>query len=378
MWLILTASLTLLAYAYALYPALVWLWGRVLPRRVRRRDISPPVSFLIPAYNEAQHITGKIRNALQQDYPPDRMEVVVVSDGSTDGTDDLAGKTGAGNVKVVRRAVRSGKPSAINAGLGHCNGEIIVLSDASDFLEPNALRRLVSGFADDEVGCVSGMLVAKEGQGGLDVYRRIENFVRASESAVHSSVGATGALFAVRKNLVPHLPEDTILDDLAIPLHVIRRGYRCVFDSLARCVEGERITHRQEFARKVRTLAGNYQSFAREAWALAPFFSPIWFMALSHKILRLFCPLFLLLALAASAAMALRGSAAGAWLLAGQAAFYAAALFGKLAPPSVRRGKALVPYSFCVLNFAALVAPFAYFTGRAGVRWRKTAVSHAQ
>jgi hypothetical protein len=197
--------------------------------------------------------------------------------------------------------------------------------------------------------------------------------VRASESRVHSSVGATGALFAVRRALMPELPEDTILDDLAIPLSIIRSGRRCVLDPWARCVERERISHRQEFARKVRTLAGNYQSFSREAWALMPFASPIWLMAWSHKILRLFCPLLLVILLLSSAAAAWGGGVWAEWLLAGQGAFYAAALLGRLVPLRLRHGKALVPYSFCVLNFAALVAPFAYFAGRAGVRWRKSA-----
>jgi cellulose synthase/poly-beta-1,6-N-acetylglucosamine synthase-like glycosyltransferase len=377
MWILLAASLFLLLYAYALYPLLVWLWGRVLPKRVNRRDITPTVSFLIPAHNEARHIARKIANTLQQDYPAEKMEVIVVSDGSTDGTAETAGK--GGKARVVAMPERRGKPSAINAGVAHSSGEIIVLSDASSFLEANALRRLVSGFADGKVGCVSGLLAPKGGQGGLDVYRRVENFVRRAESRVHSAVGATGALFAVRRNLMPELAEDAILDDLDIPLHIIRRGYRSVLDPWAKCVEGEHSTHRQEFARKVRTLAGNYQSFSRRPRVLAPFVSPIWLMALSHKILRLVCPLLLVVLFISSAALAWGGSGVAEWLLAAQAVFYAAALIGRTIPEQMRSGKALVPYSFCLLNFAALVAPFAYFSGKTDVKWhRNAAVEHAQ
>jgi cellulose synthase/poly-beta-1,6-N-acetylglucosamine synthase-like glycosyltransferase len=166
MALIIAISLFLLLYAYLLYPALVWLWGAVLPKRVLRGDVTPTVSFLIPAHNEIQHIGWKIRNTLQQDYPAERLEVVVVSDGSMDGTAEAARAIRADNVKVVCLPSRRGKPAAINAGLEHCGGEIVVLSDASRFLETRALRRLVSGFADEGVGCVSGMLAQQNGQGG--------------------------------------------------------------------------------------------------------------------------------------------------------------------------------------------------------------------
>lgn len=370
-------SLALLAYAYLLYPLLVWLWGTLLPRRVCRGAYAPPVSVLVPAHNEAKHIARKIRNTLQLDYPLEKIEIVIVSDGSTDGTEEIAAAMCGEGIKMVSLPLRRGKPAAINAGLERCTGEIILLTDASSVLEAGALRTLASNFADEDVGCASGMLLPEAGQGGLDMYRGLENFVRASESRIHSSVGATGALFAVRRNLLAALPEDTILDDLIIPLTVVRQGFRCVFDPRAACTEREHITHGQEFARKVRTLAGNYQAFTRQAWALAPFVSPVWLMALSHKILRLFCPLLLLALLISSAATAWRGDAE--WLLAGQGVFYLAALGGRVAPARLRRGRALAPYSFCVLNAAALVAPFAYFTGRAGVRWHKgPVVEHAQ
>ncbi len=372
-------SLALLAYAYLLYPVVVWLWGWFRPLRVRRREITPRVSVLVPAYNEARHIARKIRNTLQLDYPRDRLEVVVVSDGSTDGTREISGMAGGEGVKVVSLPERRGKPAAINAGVGHCTGEILVLTDASSLLDPCSLRRLVSNFADLSVGCASGMLVPPRGQAGLGTYRSVENFVRASESRVHSSVGATGAMFAVRRSLMRKLPDDTILDDLMIPLNAIRRGYRCVFDRRAHCIERESITHKQEFVRKVRTLAGNYQAFMRQPWALVPFVSPIWFTALSHKILRLFCPALLLTLLFSSAAAAWQGCPAAQWLLIAQGVFYLAALCGRVVPPRLRASKAFVPYSFCVLNAAALVAPFAYFMGKAGVRWHKEpAVEHAR
>ena len=346
---------------------------------MRRRRHTPRVSVLIPAYNEAGHIAQKIRNTLRLDYPRDMLEVVIVSDGSTDGTCEAARAAGGEHVTLLSLPERLGKPSAINAGLRHCTGEIVVLSDASSALEEPALLNLVSGFADESVGCVSGVLVPRGGRAGLEVYRRLENFVRLSESRVHSSVGATGALFAVRRALMRQLPRDTILDDLAIPLSVMRQGYRCILETGAKCSERENVTHGQEFTRKVRTLAGNYQAFARQGWALIPFVSPVWWMALSHKVLRLLCPLLLVTLLFSSAAAAWRGDAAGEWLLAGQGVFYLAALCGRLAPARMRRGKTFAPYSFCMLNLAALVAPFAYFTGRAGVRWHKgPAVEHAQ
>lgn len=378
MKIVLVTALILLAYAYLAYPLAIWLWSKVRSRRVRRAGITLRVSFLLPAHNEARYIHGKIKNTLAQDYPRDMVEVIVVSDGSTDGTYEVAATVKKDNVKVLCLTSRGGKPSAINAGLRQCTGEIVVFSDASSMLEKSALRELVSAFADEDVGCVSGVLVPESGKVGLDIYRKTENLIRTSEARIHSAVGATGALFAARRGLLEELPPDTILDDLTIPLRIIRRGYRCVVEPAARCIEQEKVTHRQEFARKVRTLAGNYQAFARDAWALNPFASPIWLMALSHKVLRLFCPMLLVLLFISSAILSWQGAATAQWALVVQGFFYALALLGRIAPAQLRRGKTLIPYSFCVLNLAALVAPFAYFSGRAGVKWRKHEAVHAR
>lgn len=370
-------SVLLLAWTYAGYPALLFVWARFRPREARRGPMMvPAVSVIVVARNEARRIRERLENLLALDYPGDRMEILVASDGSTDGTAERARSREGAGVRICELETPRGKPAALNRLAKEARGEILVFADARQRFETGALRALVAPFADPAVGAVSGELIltrdwASTAVGdGVGFYWRYEKFIRRHESRVDSSVGATGAIYAVRRDLFEAIPEDTILDDVMVPMRVVRQGFRVLFEPAARAYDREASTASEEFRRKVRTIAGNFQLLAREAWLLNPLRNRLWLQTVSHKGLRLLGPLLLLALLAASAALA--GAAPYGWALAGQAAFYAAALAGRALRHARRRWTPLmVPYVFCLLNWATAVAFLRCLTGRQSVTWEK-------
>jgi biofilm PGA synthesis N-glycosyltransferase PgaC len=365
------------AYTFVGYPCAIAVLARLRPRPVRRGAVRPSVSLLIAAYNEEQTIARKLDNALKVDYPPERFEIVLASDGSTDATCEIASRYEARGVRVLPFPVRRGKPSVLNEAIPQCRGEVVVLGDARQLYELGAIVALVENFADQTVGAVSGELHlanrASAGVGeGVGFYWRYEKLIRRSESALDSTVGATGAIYAIRRALFEPIPWDTLLDDVLIPLRIARRGYRVVFEPRAKAFDevAERPGH--EFTRKVRTISGNLQLFVRETWLWSPRQNRLWLQALSHKLLRLAAPFGLAALLAASVALAPADGLFRAALLA-QLAFYGAALIGAIGGPASRRRCFAVPYAFCLLNVTALAAVAAFVGGRQQVTWRRAA-----
>ena len=370
-----------LIYTFAGYPALVWSLARVRPRPVRRAPIEPTVSVLIVAHNEAARIAARIDNCLALDYPSHRLEIVVASDGSTDGTAAVAARYQEGphagpEVRVIAYPFWRGKPSVLNDTIPGCRGEIVLLADARQRFDSDVVRRLTENFADPSVGAVSGELCLLNEAGvavgaGVGAYWRYEKLIRRSESLVDSTIGATGAIYAVRRRLFEFIPPDTLLDDVLIPLRIARRGYRVVFDGRARASDGAAATARQEYKRKVRTIGGNLQLFARERWLLLPTHR-LWLQTVSHKVLRLLAPFFMVTAAVTSSILAPQSSLY-TLAVALQLGFYGAAAAGALLR---RRGGRLagalaVPYAFCLLNFTTLAAVARSLTGRQSVQWRK-------
>jgi poly-beta-1,6-N-acetyl-D-glucosamine synthase len=371
---LLWGSALLLAYVYVGYPAVIWTWAALASRPGRRTAEEPSVTVLIVAHNEAAHIAAKLDNVLALDYPHDRLEIVLASDGSTDATVELARVWEPAGVSVIAFEARRGKPAVLNDLVPKAHGEIVLLADARQRFAPGVIRALVERFGDPRVGAVSGELVLTSGPEGTAVghgvgfYWRYEKFIRRSESAVDSTVGATGALYAIRRDLFEPIAGDTILDDVLIPLRITRRGYRVLFEPVACAWDRAAAKAREEFARKVRTLAGNFQLFARERWLLDPRQNRLWLQAVSHKGLRLLTPLLHGAALAANVALA--GSPAYRWLLLAQATFYAAALGGYASRNSRTRTPLLsVPYVICLLNCATVIGFLRFATGRQRVTW---------
>lgn len=366
-------SVLLLAYAWAGYPLLLRLLARLRPAPIRRAPIEPMVSIVLPVHDEAERIGPRLRNLLDLDYPRDRLEILIGSDGSTDDTVPRLRRAAGPGVRVWAFPARRGKPAVLNDLVAQARGAIVVFADARQRFETGALRALVAPFADPAVGAAGGELILDGGSGtavgeGIGAYWRLEAALRRSESLVDSTIGATGAFYAVRRSLLAPIPEDTLLDDVLIPMRVARAGGRVVHEPGARAHDRPPASPGGELARKVRTIAGNFQLFARERWLLLPWRNRLWLQTLSHKGLRLLGPVLLAGALLSSLWLAGRPFYHAAFW--GQVSFYAAAL----AAAALRRRRPrllAIPYVVCLLNLATLVALFRFLTGRQRVTWER-------
>jgi len=294
-WCLFIFSSLLLAYTFVGYPALLFLRARYRPRPVLRQEIEPEITFVIAAHNEERLIRRKLDNIFGSDYPEDKMEVIVVSDGSTDRTNEVLANYVDRRLRTIILPKRKGKAVALNCAVEQASGEIVVFTDTRQLLERSAVRSMMSNFADPSVGCVSGALILGNineiaGISGEGLKWGLENKIREWEGLTNSVVGALGAFHAARHHLLVPLPEGTLLDDCFEPLNIVRRGYRTVFDHRARAWDDVVTTAPQEFRRKVRTLTGNYQLIRQVPWLLSPS-NPILFEFVSHKLCRLILPL---------------------------------------------------------------------------------------
>jgi biofilm PGA synthesis N-glycosyltransferase PgaC len=370
-------SIFLLAYTYVGYPLLVRMWSRLRPRPPRSGQVEPRVTLLVVTYNEAARVSRRLANLMALDYPRDRLQIVLASDGSTDGTAERAARHARGRAEIIHYETRRGKTAVLNAMVPTARGEIVVLADARQRFAPRAIRALVTPFADPAVGAVSGELVLTgDGHGsgvgeGVGFYWRYEKLIRRCESLIDSTIGTTGAIYAIRRDLFEPIPSDTILDDVLIPMRIVRRGYRVVFEPGARAYDRVATTAAEELRRKVRTIAGTFQLFARERWLLNPLRNRVWFQAISHKGLRLLGPS--LLAAAFLTNLALLEAPLYRGMLAAQIVFYAAALAGYAFRNASRPPVALAaPYVFCLLNWATVLAFLRFASGRQRVTWDVT------
>jgi cellulose synthase/poly-beta-1,6-N-acetylglucosamine synthase-like glycosyltransferase len=367
-------SVGILGYTYLGYPAFLWAWASLRPRPPRRGVYEPRVSLVVAAHNEANRIQGRIQNLLSLDYPRDRLEILVGVDGATDGTAEAARAYESDGVRVSAYEIRRGKPAVLNDLVAKCRGEIVVFADARQRFDVGALRALVSDFADPAVGAVSGELMLTDSAEGTPVgkgvgcYWRYEKFIRGNESSVDSAVGATGAIYAIRRDLFQPIPGDTVLDDVLIPMQIARGGSRVLFEPGARAYDRVAASAQEEFTRKVRTIAGNFQLFARERWLLNPWRNRLWLQTVSHKGLRLLTPLFLLTAFGAN--LLLLDSMSYRITMGAQILFYAAAMAGHALRGARRKIPFLsVPCVLCLLSWATVIAFFRFVTGHQPVTW---------
>jgi poly-beta-1,6-N-acetyl-D-glucosamine synthase len=371
-------SLLLLAYVYVGYPLIAALRARLCPRPPAAGHFEPSVTIVVVAHNEEHRIAARLDNLLAIDYPREKLEIRVASDGSTDRTVVRAHAYESARIIVKAFRQRRGKAAVLNDIVPTATGEIVVMADARQQFDRNALRALVANFADEQVGAVSGELMMTAGEGaavgkGVGFYWRYEKFIRRQESRANSTVGATGAIYAIRRTLFAPIPDDTLLDDVLIPLRMVKAGYRVVFEPGARAYDTASVTAKQEFVRKVRTIAGTFQLFAREAWLANPRRNPIWFEALSHKGLRLLMPVLQAAALAANVALA--HEPIYGVVLAGQGMFYAAAL-GGCSRQTRRFGFVVtVPYTMCLLSWATVVGFVQFTTRRQKATWERVVVA---
>jgi cellulose synthase/poly-beta-1,6-N-acetylglucosamine synthase-like glycosyltransferase len=374
----------LIGYSYLGYPAWLWLRSRWSPRPVRRSSgqglgqssgrgsAAPAVSAVMVVRNEEAVIARKLENLLTLDYPRAKLDVVVVSDGSSDRTPAiLADYARDSRVRILTKPESQGKAAGLNDAIKLAIGDVLLFTDARQQIESSALRLLMENFADPDVGAASGELMlgdpaSGETGKGMGLYWRIEKKIRELESASGSVVGATGAIYCARRTLLdtPPLPESTILDDVLLPMQIVRQGSRVIFDSRARAWDSPNLGEGREFSRKVRTLSGNYQLLQLAPWLLSSQ-NAIRFEFISHKLSRLAVPFALLALLIASIFLSQPFYRAA---LGAQLAFYAlslAALAGVKIGPLSRIADAA--RTFVVLNSAAVIAFVNFVTGRKAV-----------
>ncbi len=360
------AMLAVLAYTYVGYPVAIGVLARLRRRATPASDEPlPSVTVCLPVYNGARYLPAKITSLLEQDYPGP-MEILVYLDGCSDDSEAVARSLAAepraqGRIRVIANPQRQGKPTGLNTMRGEATGELLLLNDIRQPLAPTAIKALATALRDPAVGCATGNLVLA-GKAGSGVYWRYENWIRRQESAFRGVVGMTGPIGMVRRRDLPVLDQDLILDDVWVPMSIVLTGRRTVLVPEAEAVDTA-FEDDRELQRKVRTLAGNYQLFARMPALLVPFTNPIWFETFSHKILRLVAP-WLLIALAIVSLAGARSSGWVAALLVAQIGFYAAAAVGR------RLGRiAALARTFVVLNAAALMGLWRFLTGRQRVTW---------
>lgn len=294
-------AFALVAYVYVGYPLLLAAWSRLACRPVAKGAWEPAVSLVIAARNERDRIAAKLDDCRRLDYPGEKLQLVVSLDGPTDGTEDVVREwsDSAGcPVTVVHSRRHRGKAAALNRAVRAATGEVLVFCDARQRIDARAVRELVANLHDRSVGAVTGELVLLDGaetgpeseaSDGVGLYWRYEKGLRAMESRIHSTVGATGALYALRRELFHPIPEKTILDDVVVPMRAVLAGSRTVFEPAARAYD--RVCPPElEFVRKVRTLVGNFQLVRLMPELLHPRRNPVFLQFVSHKVGRLLVP----------------------------------------------------------------------------------------
>jgi cellulose synthase/poly-beta-1,6-N-acetylglucosamine synthase-like glycosyltransferase len=369
-------SMLFAIYTLAGYPLLLALLARLWPLPVRKRPLEPTVTVLLPVRNGEHWLRGKLQSLLALDYPRERINIIVISDGSTDRTDLIAAEFFASGRVELLRTPGGGKAVALNTGLERACGEVLFFTDVRQQLAPESLRNLVACFADPAVGAVSGELVIHDGETHEEVsvglYWKYEKWLRRRESRLHSVMGTSGCIYAMRRELAVPLPPGTLVDDMYLPLTAFFRGYRIILEESAKAHDYPTELE-TEFRRKVRTQAGVYQIIRWFPRLLVP--HRMWLVFFSHKLARLLLPFALLLAALSTPALD------PPWrtpAFLAQALFYGVALFDVWIPnsfPCKRLSAAL--RSFIVLLAAAFCAAFVLFRPSEHV-WKETRVRSAR
>jgi cellulose synthase/poly-beta-1,6-N-acetylglucosamine synthase-like glycosyltransferase len=365
-------SAGLIVYSYAIYPLLL----AFVPSRRHEGPSEPSewpsVSVLVSVYNEEKHIIERIDNLLALDYPHDRLEIIIGSDGSTDRTNERTRNYTDPRVKLHAFDQRSGKPGVLNRLIPQTGGELLVFSDANAMFAPDALRKLARHFGDPTIGGVCGRLVLRGEKSETDEgpYWKLETYLKTRESIVDSCLGANGAIYAIRKSCWPGIPDNTFVDDFVIGMRVREQGLRVIYDTEAVAVEELPQSVGHEMTRRIRIGAGDFQALVLCWRSLLPWrgFHSIAFW--SHKVLRWIAPFLMIIALITNVALSL--NPVFAVLLALQLSFYLLAIIG-----SVARSRKIVffsaPHYFVVINLALLFGFFRFITGTQQAAWKRTA-----
>jgi cellulose synthase/poly-beta-1,6-N-acetylglucosamine synthase-like glycosyltransferase len=363
-------SAVLVVFTYAGYPLLMAWLARGKKPEPEASTTLPSVTAIVVAHNESRRIRARVENLLASDYPPDRLHVLVVSDGSTDNTVEIVRDFGEPRVRALALPNRGGKANGLNAGVAACETELIVFADARQTFAPDAITRLASWFGDSKIGAVSGELEIAEAESGtgagVGAYWKLERFLRQKEAATDSCIGCTGAIYAIRRALYTPIAPDTTLDDVVIPMRIAVAGYRVGHDVKAKAFDPQTQEPEVEAQRKMRTLAGNFQMFFRQMEWLWPWKNRLWWRLIAHKYLRLLAPALLLVLLLCSFWLRVQTFYLAALLF--QLGFY---VLGGIGMVTRLRLKLLsLPAAFVFLNLAVVRAFFGYLAGHSLAHWK--------
>ncbi|MGD9856739.1 MAG: glycosyltransferase family 2 protein, partial [Planctomycetaceae bacterium] len=333
-------SLWGLIYIYVGYPALVWICACCRPHEPRREQRTAPLSVVIAGHNEAHRLSEKLDSLFRSHRSDLIAEVLIGSDGSDDHTAEVIAVRNDQRLRLIAFTERRGKPAVLNDLVPQCRSDVVVLTDARQQLDPMALVTLTAPFADARVGVVSGelMFLASDGataaSEGIGAYWTYEKLIRKSESRFRSVPGATGALYAIRRELFRPVPDNTLLDDVVIPMQAVEQGYRCLLEPGAVAWDRPSQSAGQESVRKRRTIAGCAQLIVNQPRWLLPWKNPIWWEFVSHKLARLASPALLGVVLISNVLLAGRGRPVYSAMLAAQMGFYLCAWIGMLSQRS--------------------------------------------
>lgn len=371
-FLVFVISSAAVLYCYLGYPLLL----AIVPFRRRHEPVEPTdwptISVLLSVYNEEKHIAARIENLLSLDYPADKLNVLIGSDGSEDRTNEIAARYTDPRLKLFAFSPRGGKPGVLNRLVPQARGELLAFTDANALYAPDALRKLARHFTDPKIGGVCGRLilhgVSTETEEGP--YWKLETFLKKRESAMDSCLGANGAIYAIRRAAWPGIPDNTLIDDFVIALRVRERGLRMIYDPEAVATEDLPQYVGHEMTRRIRIGAGGFQSLFFCWRSLLPWQGVYTFAFWSHKVLRWFVPFLMIAALVSN--VLLLPQPVFAVLLALQLAFYALAAVGGFV-----RGRKWValsaPHYFVIINLALLFGFFRFITRTQRAAWKRTA-----
>jgi poly-beta-1,6-N-acetyl-D-glucosamine synthase len=369
-------SVFLIVFTYIGYPLLIHFIARVANRPVSSEpyptpQLLPTISVVMVVYNEQSRIEKKILNLCSLDYPANKLQIIVVSDGSTDQTDSIV--QGDPKVTLVKAKTRSGKSAGLNLGVDRATGELIFFCDVRQEISDSSLMELVKHFQNPKIGAVSGELVMRTASSStgqsVSAYWKYEKWIRKNEARFDSTVGLTGAIYMIRRADYPGLNSDVILDDFEIPMSIARKGKRVIFEEKATAYDDVQENVQIEAKRKLRTLEGNFQSMANQPWIFNPMTNRLWLQYMSHKFMRLVAPYFLILCFACSL---FSDNKFVHYMIIPQLLLYFLALAARLSPYIRRFKLASLCHVFVELNITAVQALYAYWFRPSTGAWEKT------
>lgn len=367
-------SIAALFYVYVGYPLLVYLVSLIAPKKIKRGAVEPKVTILITSYNEEKAIRRKIENTFAIDYPKEKLEILVASDGSTDKTDEIVKEFAPCGVRLFRQEGRMGKTVTQNNAVEQATGEIILFSDATTDYKLNVLREILPNFADETVGCVAGKLVYVDDSAsnvgkGAQKYWNYETFVKQSESNACSLIGASGCLYAVRKSAYRPMYAEACSDFLICTV-VYEQGLRSVYEPNAVCTEDTNRQTDKEMRMRVRVISQTFTDLWRNRQMMNPLRSGFYAVELvSHKVLRYAVPFFLLLIFVSNAILIWYSLFFDIAFIA-QICFYLLAFVGlAFEKMGVKIGVLAIPHYFVLANLASVLGFYKFLRGERYAAW---------